>query len=309
MKNSRTRYVMLNSKWFLEQTTADEGAFHSLREAIFNGSSDYQQIEIIRTGSYGKCLVLDGKIQSSEADEFIYHEALVHPVAITVKSPERVLIAGGGDGATAREVLKHPSVSEVVIVDIDEYAVEICKKHLPELHNGSYEDRRVKVYFEDARSVIEKSCGFDIVILDLPEPVEGGTAFLLYTKEFYSMVFKCLKENGAMVTQSASTAINNLKTFTAVINTLKQVFPVVRPYTASIPSFYSPWGFVLASKKEDPLNISEDYINKRLSEIAGSLKFYDYETHAGIFSLPKYLREEIKGEKRIITNSSPISFY
>jgi spermidine synthase len=300
---------MLNSKWFLEQTTADEGAFHSLIEVIFTGSSDYQQIEIIRTGSYGKCFVLDGKIQSSEADEFIYHEALVHPIAITVKSPERVLIAGGGDGAAAREVLKHPSVLEVVIVDLDEYAVEICKKHLPDLHNGSYEDNRVKVHFEDARNVIEKSGGFDIIILDLPEPTEGGPAFLLYTKEFYGMVFKCLKENGSMVTHAASAAVNNLKTFTAVINTLKQVFPVVRPYTASIPSFFSSWGFVLASKKEDPLNLSVDYINKRLSEITGSLGFYDYETHAGIFSLPKYLREEIKGEKRIITDSSPISFY
>jgi spermidine synthase len=300
---------MLSSKWFLEQTTSDEGAFHSLREIIFTGCSDYQRIEIIRTGSYGKCLVLDGKIQSSEADEFIYHEALVHPAIITVKSPERILIAGGGEGATAREVLKHKSVSEVVIVDLDEYAVEMCKKFLPELHNGSYEDNRVKVYFEDARNIIEKSSGFDIIILDLPEPAEGGPAFMLYTKEFYGMIFKCLKENGAMVTHAASTSVNNLKTFTAIANTLKQVFPVVRPYTVSIPSFFSPWGFVLASKKEDPLNLSVDYINKRLIEIAGSLKFYDYETHIGIFSLPKYLRKAIIEEERIITDSSPISFY
>lgn len=309
MKNFRTRYVMLNSKWFLEQTTADEGAFHSIREVVFTGSSDYQQIKIIRTGSYGKCLVLDGKIQSSEMDEFIYHEALVHPAMIAVNSPKRVLIAGGGEGATAREALKYLSVSEVVIVDLDEYAVEMCKKHLPELHNGSYKDNRVKIYFEDARNIIEKSAGFDIIILDLPEPAKDGPAFMLYTKEFYSIVFKCLKENGAMVTQAASTAVNNLKTFTAITNTLKQVFPIVMPYTISIPSFHSPWGFVLASKREDPLNLSSDYINKSLSEISGSLRFYDYETHIGLFSLPKYLREAIKKEEQIITDSSPIFFY
>jgi len=309
MKNSRIRYMMLNSKWFLEQTTDNEGSFHSLREIIFAGSSDYQRIEIIRTGSYGKCLVLDGMIQSSEVDEFIYHEALVHPAMITVKSPKRVLIAGGGEGATAREVLKHPSVSEVIIVDLDEYAVELCKLHLPKLHNGSYEDNRVKIYFEDARNIIEKSSGFDIIILDLPEPTKDGPAFMLYTKEFYSIVFKCLKENGAVVTHAASTAVNNLKTFTAITNTLKQVFPVVIPYAASIPSFHSPWGFVLASKKENPLNLSVDYINKSLSKIDIGLRFYDYETHIGLFSLPKYLREAIKKEEQIITDSSPIFFY
>jgi spermidine synthase len=300
---------MLNSKWFLEQTTDDEGSFHSLKEIIFAGRSEYQRIEIISTGSYGKCLVLDGKIQSSEIDEYIYHEALVHPALILSASPERILIAGGGEGATARESLSHPSISEIAVVDLDKYVVEACKKYLPEWHMGAFNDKRVKVFFEDARRFIEKSENFDVIIIDLPEPSEGGPAYMLYTKEFYENVHNCLKEDGIVVTQAASTSINNLKAFTAITNTIKQVFSVVRPYMVSIPSFFVPWGFVLASKKYDPLKLSPEYIQERLEGLKGDTRFYDYETHVRIFSLPKYLRDSIANEKLVITDSSPISFY
>lgn len=300
---------MLNSKWFLEQTTDHEGSFHSLKEIIYAGNTKYQRIDIIRTGSYGKCLVLDGKIQSSEADEFIYHEAIVHPAMLISDSPERILIAGGGEGAVAREVLKHPSVSDVVIVDLDEVAVTLYKQYLPEWHMGAFYDKRVRVFHEDAREFIEKSDNFDVIIIDLPEPSEGGPALMLYTKEFYEGVYKCLKEDGVMTTQAASTAVNNLKVFTSITNTIKRVFPCVSPYTVSIPSFFAPWGFVMASKKKAISSLSQEYIIERLDNLNGSLRFYDYETQVRIFSLPKYLRDAIKKEKFVIQNSSPISFY
>lgn len=300
---------MLNSRWFLEQTTDDEGSFHSLKEIIYTGRSPYQCIDILRTGSYGKCLVLDGKIQSSEVDEFIYHEALVHPSLCLSGSPERILIAGGGEGATAREVLKHPSVSEVIIVDLDSQVVEICKRYLPQWHMGAFEDKRVKVFFEDAREFVDKSEGFDVIIIDLPEPSESGHALMLYTREFYESVYRCLKNGGVMVTQAASAAINKLKVFTAITNTVRNVFPVVRPYTVDIPSFFSPWGFVLASKKDDPLNLSSAHIQERLDNLRDGLRFYDYETHLNIFNLPKYLRDSLRREELIISDSSPISFY
>lgn len=309
MRNSLIRCVMLNSKWFLEQTTDNEGSFHSLKELIYTGSSAYQRIDIISTGSYGKCLVLDGKMQSSEVDEFIYHEALVHPSLFLSPLPLRILIAGGGEGATAREALKHPSVSEVVIVDIDKQVVKICEEYLSEWHMNAFADKRVKVFFEDARKFIEKSENFDVIIVDLPEPTEDSPAFMLYTKEFYKSIYKCLNKEGVIITQAASTAVNNLKVFTAIINTIKQVFPVVRPYTVNVPSFYAPWGFVVASRKNDPLPLSQAYIEDKIKGMRGKLRFYDYETHLGMFSLPKYLRDSIEKEELIITDSSPISFY
>ncbi len=301
---------MLNSKWFLEYTTYEEGSFHSLKEIIYAGSSNYQRIEIIQTGSYGKCLVLDGKIQSTIADEFIYHEALVHPALTIHKSPKRVLICGGGEGATAREALKHPDISEVFIVDLDREVVELSKQYLKEWHKGAYDDRRVKLFYEDARGFIERYDNFfDVMILDLPEPFEGGPALLLYTKEFYRKAYKCLNKDGVMVTQAASCAVNNMNVFTAIVNTIKQIFPVVMPYTANIPSFHSPWGFCLASKDKKHSTVSTEIIKKRLINLKGELRFYDESTHVGMFSLPKYLRKAIENETAVITDSSPVSFY
>ena len=300
---------MLNSKWFLEQTNNDEGAFYSLKKIIFNGKSRYQHIEIIESGAFGKCFTLDGKMQSSEADEFIYHEALVHPAMVSHSFPQRVFVAGGGEGATAREILKHPSVAEVVVVDLDEEVIEVCKKYLPEWHQGIFEDKRVKIFFEDGRNFLKRADNFDIIILDLPEPAENSSALMLYTREFYELVYKRLKDDGIVVTQAASTAVHNLNIFSSIARTLIQVFPVVRPYTVNVPSFFTPWGFILASKKTDPHHIASQDIDIKLHSMKDSLKFYDHETHQNIFSLPKHIRTAIKHQHRIITDGSPVTFY
>ncbi len=309
MRNSHIRCAMMNSKWFLEYTSSEEGAFYSLQKIIFNKASIFQHIEIIESGAFGKCLILDGKMQSSEADEFIYHEAIVHPAMISHDFPQRVFVAGGGEGATAREILKHPSVKEIVIVDLDRDAVDACKKYLPEWHQGAFEDKRVRIYFEDGRSFLEKSDNFDIIILDLPESADGGPALMLYTKEFYKLVYNRLNIDGIAVAQAASTASHNLNIFSSIAKTLLEVFPIVRPYTANVPSFFTPWGFMLASKKTDPLSLSSKYIDKKLDVLKDSLNFYDSETHLNLFSLPKNIRSAIKNQNRIITDNQPASFY
>lgn len=306
MKNFPTRFAMKNCKWYIEQTTENEVLLHSLKEILYQGESPYQRIEIIITGNLGKCLLLDGKMQSSELDEFIYHEALVHPAMVMSNSPKNVLIAGGGEGATAREILKHP-VEKVVMVDLDRDVIEISKKYLPEWNAGAFDDPRVQLVIDDARKQIEKIKDYyDVIILDLPEPTEGGPAYLLYTKEFYQSVYEALKSDGIMVTQSASTSPNNFTVFTSIIKTLKEVFPYVKPYIVNIPSFYAPWGFTLASKKIDPDNVD---LSERISKIENSLRFYDLDAHRSIFSLPKYIKEAIKKEGVVIRDDSPLSFY
>lgn len=300
---------MQNSKWFLEQTTDDEGAFYSLKEIIYSNPSGFQNIEIIKSGAFGKCLILDGKMQSAQSDEFIYHEALIHPAIVTHGLPKKVFIAGGGEGATAREILKHPSVEELVIVDLDRDVIEVSKRYLPEWNNGAFEHSKSKIYYDDARVFLEKSGLFDIIILDLPEPTESGPAFMLYTKEFYSIVYEHLNEGGITVTQAASSAVHNLNIFTMIIKTLIEVFPIVRPYTVNVPSFFTPWGFILASKKSDPLNLRAEEIESKIMPLKEDLRFYDSETHIHMFSLPKYIRVSIEKQKRIITDSQPVSFY
>ena len=140
-------------KWFFETTTPAEGHMHAIKRTVVEAQTKFQHVEIMETVSYGKVLVLDGRIQSSQADEFIYHEALVHPgMLATAAPPQSGLVSGGGEGATVREILKYPSIRRAVMVDIDAEVVEICKKHLPELHRGAFEDKRTEVRCEDARA-------------------------------------------------------------------------------------------------------------------------------------------------------------
>ncbi len=300
---------MLNAKWFLEFTTDHEGSFHQIVEILHSSRTEFQTLEILKLGSYGKCLVLDGKIQSTRSDEFIYHESLVHAALVSMKSPSTVLIAGGGEGATIREVLRHPSAGEVTLVDLDPEVVKACKEHLPEWHMGVYDDPRVKVVFDDARKFIERSeKTFDLIVLDLPEPFDGGPAPLLYTKEFYNNILAHLTENGSMVTQATSTAVHNCSSFLIIANTIKEVFSIVRPYSTNVPSYFSPWGFIFASQRSDPLAVSSDELEKRTISLKG-LRFYDEETHKAMFVLPKFLREALGKETRINTDANPLSFY
>jgi len=295
-------------KWFLEYTTPEEGHMHSLRTVLYSAHTRYQQIEIMDTGSYGKCLVLDGKMQSAEMDEFIYHEALVHPAMLTHPEPKDIFIVGGGEGATLREVLRYRSVKRVLMVDIDEEVVEKCKELLPQWHRGSFDDPRVELRFLDARRYLEETPNkYDIIIIDIPEPIEEGPAYLLYTREFYEMVKDRLNDEGIISLQAGSVAINNLLNFTAVNRTLRAVFPIVAPYYASIPSFAFPWGFTLASKRFDPRYMTVEEVNKRIEKrVSGDLRYYDGITHQGQFMLPKHIRYELEIQDRVIEDNAPI---
>jgi spermidine synthase len=278
---------------------------------LYSAQTKYQQIEIMDTGSYGRCLVLDGKMQSSEADEFIYHEALVHPALLTHPEPKRVFIVGGGEGATLREILRHRSVEHVLMVDIDQEVVERCKQFLPEWHQGSFDDPRVELKFLDARKYLEETNEtYDSIIIDISEPVEAGPAYLLYTKEFYQIVKRRLTPQGMITLQAGSTAVNSMFCFAAVCQTLKTAFPIVAPYDTSIPSFGLPWGFALASKSLDPRAVTAREIDERIAKrITGELRYYHGELHQGQFMLPKHLVQRLATDDRIIEDNQPLFAY
>jgi spermidine synthase len=303
---------MKENEWFHDYVTPDMVQSYSIKEVIYSGRTQFQSVEIIESGGLGRCLILDGKIQSSEWDEFIYHEALVHPPMIAHPRPERVFIAGGGEGATLREVLAHSSVKRVVMVDIDEEVIDICRRLLPSWHQGSFEDSRLELRFVDARKYLEECVDtgekFDVVILDLPEPIEGGPAYLLHTTEFYQVVREKLAPDGILSLQAGASSWGNHRCFTAIINTLKAVFPLVFPYDTLIPSYGGTWGFALASAKLSPPTAAE--VERRIaSRIAGGLRFYDGIAHQGLFSLPKNLREAIAEETKVITTEQPFFIY
>ncbi len=298
-------------EWLQDKINENFIQWHRITEVMYSGRTKFQSVQILRTGSFGKCLVLDGKIQSSEADEFVYHEALVQPPMIAHPRPESVFIAGGGEGATLREALTHKTVKRAVMVDIDAEVVALCRKYLPDESRGAFEDRRTELRHTDARNYLARSREkFDIIVIDLPDPIEEGPAYLLYTKEFYQLARDRLTANGIISVQAGSATITELLNLTAVNNTLKSVFPIVRTYQVDMPCFGGPWGFCTASVTLDPAALSPAEIDSRIS--ARSLthfRFYDGLAHQGMFSLPKYLRDELPKQKRLITDREPLYIY
>lgn len=296
---------------FSDYISPDLTVLHSIKERIYSGRTKFQSVDIINTGSFGVCLVLDGKIQSSETDEFIYHEALVHPAMLTHPRPERVFIAGGGEGATLREVLAHKTVKKAVMVDIDEEVVSLCRRFLPSWHQKAFDDPRAELHFADARRYLEESSDkFDVIIIDLVDPLEQGPARLLYTREFYQIVKQRLGHAGIMSVQAEPSEWENLDNFTAIVNTLRSVFSIARPYQVHIPSFFGLWGFVAASQSLDPAESAPEETDAGIrTRISKKLKSYDGLTHQAMFTIPKHIRRKLATSKRIITDKQPISAY
>ena len=305
---------MINSqsyKWFFETTTAFEGHMHAIARTIVEAQTKFQHVEILQTAAYGKTLVLDGRIQSSQGDEFIYHEALVPPGMLTTEGPPRsALVIGGGEGATLREILRYPSITRAVMVDIDGEVVELCKIHLPEMHQGAFDDPRTEVRLEDARAYLEKSNDrFDFITVDLVEPLEEGPACMLFTQEFYALVRDRLTPGGTMTMQAGMTKLGELGFFTSIHRTLREVFPVVAAYQSFISCFGTPWGFIVASKKVDPARQGAQAVDKLIAErVKGSLEYWDGVTHQHAFSLPKFIRKAVAKQTRIVTDAHPLIF-
>jgi len=296
------------STWFVEFVTPYTIQQFAVKDVLYSGCSKYQTVEVIESVIYGKCLILDGKVQSCEKDEFIYHEALVHPAMLLHPNPETVFIAGGGEGATLREVLAYKTVKKVVMVDIDAEVVDICKQLLPAHHHGSFDDPRVELLHMDARKYLAETKElFDVIIIDLPEPIEGGPAYLLYTEKFYRLLRSKLATDATFALQAGPTCLGITRVYTAINNTLKTAFPVVAAYEAHIPSFGGSWGFSLASLKFDPLKLSPEEVDRRISHrLNKPLAFYDGQTHQGLFFIPKYLRDAMAQETMVITEDNPV---
>ncbi len=299
----------ITGNWYIESVYPDLSVLLKTRQVVYAGKTRYQQVEVLDSEVYGRSLVLDGKTQSTELDEHIYHEALVHPAMISHPDPKTIFIGGGGEGATLREVLRHKSVEKVVMLDLDDQVVDICKQHLPNHHQGSFDDRRVELVHQDARKYLQDTENvFDVMIMDLVDPLEAGTAYLLYTEEYYQVARKRLSDNGVLVTQSGPIGLLAIQEcFTTIFNTLDSVFENAKAAQVHIPAFYTLWGFTLAS--DCPLLDANnpEIVDRLLSERIGEpLKFYDGITHTNMFTLPKFIRQGISQETRINRDQSPV---
>lgn len=271
----------------------------------------FQALEIVDTVAYGRCLFLDGKIQSGQSDEFVYHEALVQPAMVAHPAPRRVFIAGGGEGATAREVLRHPSVETVVMADLDAAAVEACRRYLAAVHRGAFDDPRLRLIYQDARAELERSAEpFDVIVVDVTDPLAGGPSYRLFTREFYQIARAKLRPGGLIAAQAESGDVGVLEGHLAIVNTLRAVFPRAAGYRAHVPSFGETWGFAVAGDATLPSDLAvaevDDTLAARGLAPPGKLRFYDGLANQALFSPDRYYRDQLARVDVVIDDAHPL---
>ncbi|MGA2916637.1 MAG: fused MFS/spermidine synthase [Sedimentisphaerales bacterium] len=279
-----------NALFLVENSNPFDFYHYGLSSIIYNGKTAFQNVLIADTYNYGRILVLDGAIQSAEYDEALYHEMLVQPALLCHPEPRSVLIIGGGEGATLREVLVHRSVKSVAMVDIDREVVELCKEYLCPWHRGAFNDPRVHLFFEDGRRFVNNNDShYDVVIIDIVDMLDNGPAQALYTRQFYELLRQRLRPNAIVVIQGLEFSFLDYKEHAALSRTLRTVFSEVHSYRVHIPSFLSSWGFLIASDWFRPAEISADKIDTAITNRLGNgwLDHITGDFIKGCFSLCK----------------------
>lgn len=292
---------------YLEQVTPYEAIFRRMEKVLAAGRTRFQDYFIFQTGAFGKVLVLDKDVQSTEHDEYIYHDTLVHPAMLAHPNPRSVFIVGGGEGATLREVLRHPSVERAVMCDIDDELVEMAKALLPEWHQGAFDNPRATVITEDARGWLENQPDtYDVIIIDLNDPVgEDNPARMLFTREFYALIKSRLNPGGVMSMQAGMILLTHHQQHPVCHRTVREVFKHVRSYRNYIPGFFLNFGFILASDAVDAAGISEGILESRIRERGLEMKHLDAEFIEAMFRLPKDLKMAIAREQMVSTDAQP----
>jgi len=249
-------------------------------EILYEKISKYQNIKIAESKDFGRILILDGVIQTTTKDEYVYHEMITHVPLSAHPSPKNILIIGGGDGGVIKEALKHETVEKIDLVEIDEEVIKVSKEYLPEISYG-LNNEKVNIFVEDGFYFLKnKKCEYDVIIVDSADPV--GPAEKLFKEEFYISIYEALRDDGLFVCQSEAPLFsgNLLK---EVYGYIRKLFPIAKVYTAQIPTYsIGLFSFTLGSKKYDPLEI------KNLPK--GELKYYNDDIHKACFALPNFIK-------------------
>lgn len=291
--------------WVREPVGSGLEILYRCNAVLYSGRSRYQRIDIVDSETHGRMLFLDSICQSSEYDEFIYHEMLVHPALFSVAEPQSVLVIGGATGASLREIFRHPGIRRVVKVDIDGELVEICKRFLPSWHRESFSDARLELIVQDGREYLERVTEtFDSIILDLSDPYEGSPAALLFTKEFYQLVQRRLRGGGSVSLQAQGISPEEVALHARIANTLSSVFPVVRTCPYTLHSFHRPDAHILASTDT---RWSLDELVKRVEKTPMPCRYFSAEIARGMFNLPPYLYEAYRNHTQILTDELVVS--
>ena len=268
-------------EWFSEELPGRWRQGVPIAAVLADEHSPFQHIQVFDTIGYGRMLVLDGKVQVSEWDEFVYHEMLAHVPLLAHPNPRTVMVMGGGDGGTVREVLRHPSVERVVLVEIDGRVIELCRLHMPALNEGQNHEPRLEVRTQDASQYVKEAKGqFDAILVDSSDP--EGPSERLFTPEFFEQVKSALKPDGVVSFQAGSPFFYQ-KQLAQMREDLGALFRNVRAYLMAIPTYPGgTWCMMAASDEHDPA------VAQRKPEFPS--RYYTQDVHGASMALPPCFR-------------------
>jgi len=276
--------------WFFEKTKDHYQFGYRITAKLFEHTSAFQKVAVYQTAGHGKMLCNDDLIMITEADEFIYHDMIAHIPLFTHPNPKKVLVIGGGDGGTAREVLRHPNIEKCVMVEIDETVINACKEHIPQTA-VVFDHPKLELRIEDGVAYVANTTEkFDIILIDSTDPI--GPAQPLFGTDFYQNLNRILTAEGIVVSQGESPFyFQDLQLHLAKIT--HQIFPIVRFY--NYHNFSYPggtWSFAFSSKKWHPIH---DFSAQRVSHSGLDFEYYNAEIHTAAFALPGYQKKQLTG--------------
>lgn len=276
--------------WFTEQWTPHIRFSVEIKEHLYSEKTPYQQMEFYDSFELGRFFTLDGIMMANEKDEFIYHEMIIHTPMSIHPNVEHVLVIGGGDGGSVRELVKYAHIKSIDLVEIDEKVVRACQIYLPTMTAG-FNDCRVNLFFEDGLAYVkDTSKNYDLIIVDSTDPVGPGEG--LFSKNFYQNCYRILTEEGILINQHESPYFEREKSeMQRAHEKIKSLFPIASVYQAFIPTYPSGhWLFGFASKKWHP---TIDFKRSLVSKLGIKTKYYNDEVHLGSFGLPNYVKEAL----------------
>lgn len=277
--------------WFTEKQTSAQQWSCRVSKTLYTEQTPYQRLDIFETEQYGRMMVLDGMVMTTDQDEFAYHELLTHVAMSTHPNPRQILVVGGGDGGAIREVLRYPSVERVVLAEIDEAVVLASKRFFPKIASG-LDDPRVDIQIGDGIDYVNShEATFDVILVDSTEPVGPGEK--LFQSPFYQAVYRALKEDGLVVAQTESPWVNQ-SLIRDVYRQMERLFPITKLYLGHVPTYPSgSWTFTMGSKQYNPLTKTiED-----LPEIVDT-NYYHRELYHALFHLPRFVQRLLEQKQQ-----------
>ncbi|ADO82985.1 polyamine aminopropyltransferase [Ilyobacter polytropus] len=282
---------MLNL-WFTEEWTPECRFSIKIKEHFHTEKSPFQQLDFFDSYEFGKFFTLDGIMMANEKDEFVYHDMISHVALATNPNIKKVLVIGGGDGGTVREITRYSHIEKIDMVEIDERVVRLCQKYLVQT-SCKLEDPRVNLYFQDGLKFVEdaKEKSYDLILVDSTDPIGPGEG--LFTKKFYTNCFRALSEDGILINQHESPYFDKeAGQMKRAHKRIKDLFPISKVYQFHIPTYPSGhWLFGFASKKYDPI---ADHKPEEWEKFGLKTKYYNSEIHKASFALPTFVKEMLE---------------